>query len=397
MNNPPTLWQCFLFTFKECCTNLACATFFLFALLFYSFYYSWPYMTQHPDHIDAVIVDEDQSQLSKKLIMALRATPRIDIKAVIDNRPSAIDSMQAGEVSTIIGIPADFEKNCLHGIPTALSLVTNGAFIVKSRSSIAGASGPLQEVVSLTIAAHLVEHGAPPASIAKQKFQAPVMVIQQMYNTISGYLNFAVPIVFVIIFQTVIVCGIGMLLNDWFCSKKYPIALTWSFRSPIYLMAMFAPFFFIMVFWTFFIEGYSFYWHGINSFVRVDSTILTCLFFSFAVVSLGLLIAMLFKKHRFVIQAVVTSSIPCVFVSGNLFPAQNIPEYIRWISYMIPSTPAVDSMLRSSQAGATVIEIFPYLMHLLALGVFYLVLAYLVARRYRNDPECSLPVEKPIG
>lgn len=48
------------------------------------------------------------------------------------------------------------------------------------------------------------------------------MIVESMFNTVNGYLNFTVPIVFMIIFQTIFVCGIGMLMNDWFWKRKYP-------------------------------------------------------------------------------------------------------------------------------------------------------------------------------
>ena len=81
------------------------------------------------------------------------------------------------------------------------------------------------------------------------------MIVQSMFNTVNGYLNFTVPIVFMIIFQTVFVCGIGMLMNDWFWKKKYPFPLALGARHPMYFLAMYAPFFFLSLFWILFIEG----------------------------------------------------------------------------------------------------------------------------------------------
>ena len=63
----PSLLKCFLFTLKQCTTNLACAPFFCFAIFFYSFYYCWPYMEQLPDHLNVVAVDQDNSALSQSL------------------------------------------------------------------------------------------------------------------------------------------------------------------------------------------------------------------------------------------------------------------------------------------------------------------------------------------
>lgn len=111
--------RCFLQTLRECCTNLACAPFFLLALGFYSIYYCWPYRAQLPDHISGVIVDEDDSPLSRRLARALMATPRIAVKEVTNNRERAIQLMMAEQVITIIGIPPNFEKDAANGVATA--------------------------------------------------------------------------------------------------------------------------------------------------------------------------------------------------------------------------------------------------------------------------------------
>lgn len=216
----PSLLKCFLFTLKQCTTNLACAPFFCFAIFFYSFYYCWPYMEQLPDHLNVVAVDQDNSALSRRLTQAMRASPSLQVTQQTTSLPEAENLMRKGGISAILIIPPDFEINTLTNVPTALVLVTNGAFIVKSRGSMSGVGGPLQKIVAASISAHLVEHGVPLSEIARAANNPPSMIVQSMFNTVNGYLNFTVPIVFMIIFQTVFVCGIGMLMNDWFWKKS---------------------------------------------------------------------------------------------------------------------------------------------------------------------------------
>ncbi|MFR1026386.1 MAG: ABC transporter permease [Parasutterella sp.] len=218
----PSLLKCFLFTLKQATTNLACAPFFCFAVFFYSFYYCWPYMEQLPDHLNVVAVDQDNSALSRRLTQAMRASPNLQVTQQTTSLPEAQNLMRKGGISAILIIPPNFETHTLTNVPTALVLVTNGAFIVKSRGSMSGVGGPLQKIVAASISAHLVEHGVPLSEIARAANNPPSMIVESMFNTVNGYLNFTVPIVFMIIFQTIFVCGIGMLMNDWFWKRKYP-------------------------------------------------------------------------------------------------------------------------------------------------------------------------------
>lgn len=372
MNNAGFL-DCFCHTLRACLTNLACAPFFLFAVAFYVFYYCWPYMAQLPLHLDAIVVDEDNSALSRRMLASIQASPDYRIIRVSSNKTDAIRAMQSNEATCLIGIPANFEKDALTGIPTSLWLITNGAFIVKARTTMSGAAGVLENLANQAVQLELDLRGIPSSSQAREK--APALVVKTMYNTISGYLSFAVAIVFVIIFQTIMICGFAMLLNAWFSKADYPRPLQLALDSPMFMFAIQAPVLCICFFWSLFVEGFGFAWQGINSFQNIPATLLVGIFFAWAVTALGLLLGLLFKTSKFAIHAVVMSSLPCVFISGNLFAWQDIPSGLRMFANLLPSTPGVDAMLRASQAGADINEVFYYLLHLLALGAMYFILA----------------------
>lgn len=353
-------------------------------------------MAQLPLHIDSAIVDEDNSQLSLALSQALKSAPNYRIIRTYQSRLPAEQLMKESVISAIIGIPAGFEENILNGTPTAITVLTNGAFIVKAHTTLTGAAGPLKQVAHAAIMAELLKGRIPLARLAQMQTGAPEIEIVNMYNTIAGYLSFAVSIVFVIIFQSIMVCGFAMLLNDWFSRAKYPEPLQMALKSPFYLLAMQGPVFCLCIFWCFFVEGWAFYWQDMNSFQNVGGTILTSIFFAWAVSSLGLLTGLAFKTSKFAIPLVVASSLPCVFISGNLFPWQDIPFYMRAFAWLLPSTPGVDAMLRASQAGASPIEVFPYLMHLMFLGALYFALAWFLARR-ANKRDISLQKAEPAA
>ena len=103
------------------------------------------------------------------------------------------------------------------------------------------------------------------------------------------------------------------------------------------------------------------------------------------------MIGMALRQSRFAIHIIVSSSLACVFISGNLFPWQNIPVYMRFLAWFFPSTPGVNAMLGASQAGADTFQIFPELMHLLFLGILYFFLALCLSRVAKKD---SAPVDQ---
>lgn len=381
-------FSCFRQTFIACVTNIACAPFFLFAVLFYVFYYCWPYMAQLPLHLDALVVDQDNSPLSRRVVESLRSSPNFKIIGAINDKPLAVQAMQANEVSCLIGIAPEFEKNMLEGIPSSLWLVANGAFIVEARGTMNGLASILEHLVQEAVNLELRMRGLPAAVLERNK--QPQLVTVALYNTISGYLSFAVAIVFVIIFQTIMICGMAMLLNSWFSARVVPQPLMLGIKYPVFLFAIQAPVFFICFFWILFVEGFGFAWQGINSFQNVPATLMVGVCFAWAVTSLGLFTGLLFKTSKFAIHAVVMSSLPCVFISGNLFAWQDIPLGLRLFASLLPSTPGVDAMLRASQAGANIQEVFFYLIHLLVLGALYFGIANIMihSKWWQKRPPC---------
>lgn len=373
-------WKCFTFTFHQCCVNMACAPLFMVAVAAYALYYCWPYMAQLPDHIHCAIVDADNSSLSRRLIMDFRSTPDLRVLQVTANRQEAILAMKAGKISVIVEIPKNFARDTANAIPTAITMLSNGAYLVAAKMSSNGASGPLKEVSAQSIARWLSENGATHSQISRMDTQSPSLLIVPAYNTISGYLNFAVPIVFIAVFQTLMSAGMGMLFNDWYSRKPNPPALLAALKSPLCMFCVQLPVFFICFFWCLFVQGPVFYLQGVNSFQNIPATLVVCAMFSLTVSSFACCMSILLGPGHFVMQGMVLSALPSVFISGNLWPYQNMPPLIQALSWAFPSTPGSMGIIRASQCGASLAETASYLLHLLVLAFIYFLLARLLAR-----------------
>lgn len=373
-------WQCFTYTFRQCCVNMACAPIFLAAIAIYALYYCWPYMAQLPEHIHCAIVDADNSALSRRLIMEFASTPDLNVLQITANRQEAILAMKAGKISAIVEIPKNFARDNSSAIPTAITMTANAAYLVAGKMATSGASGPLEAIASKTIATWLAEQGVPYSQLALMRTQSPALLIVPAYNTISGYLNFAVPIVFIAVFQTLMSAGLGMLLNAWYFHNPRPAVLPAAISSPLCMFCVQMPVFLICFFWCLFVEGPVFYLQGVNTFQNIPATLLVCASFSLAVSSLACFLGLILGPTHFVMQAIVVSALPCVFISGNLWPTQNFPPFFQALAWIFPSTPGSQGIIRASQCNASIEQTAPYLLHLLILAVIYFLLARIIAR-----------------
>ena len=69
-----------------------------------------------------------------------------------------------------------------------------------------------------------------------------------------------------------------------------------------------------------------------------------------------------------------------LFLSGFAFPAESFPPAVRFVSTLFPSTPGIRGFIALNQMGAHWSEVQPQLLHLSALAVAYLCIAWLIAR-----------------
>lgn len=72
-------------TFKNIFANSSVFTTLIAAILLYSFFYPTAYKAQTAEDIPIVIVDEEQSILTSKIISQASNSPHIKIKTVTDN------------------------------------------------------------------------------------------------------------------------------------------------------------------------------------------------------------------------------------------------------------------------------------------------------------------------
>jgi ABC-type polysaccharide/polyol phosphate export permease len=135
--------------------------------------------------------------------------------------------------------------------------------------------------------------------------------------------------------------------------------------------------------WMLFIQGFTFWRTETNTLLDYSASTVTALVYSAAIASLGIFIAVMMGKCRLVAQFVVCSSLTLLFISGDLFAYQNIPTWARWLSQISPSTPGIHAMVRASQAGASVSQIYPYILHLVLLTLVFILLTYVRTKSMR--------------
>jgi ABC-2 type transport system permease protein len=80
-------------------------------------------------------------------------------------------------------------------------------------------------------------------------------------------------------------------------------------------------------------------------------------------------------------QVLIFSSLPVFFMSGYPWPANQLPEVLQIVRWLVPTTPAINTSVQLNQMGASIAQVATGFYALLGLWVFYFILLLLLRRR----------------
>jgi ABC-2 type transport system permease protein len=123
------------------------------------------------------------------------------------------------------------------------------------------------------------------------------------------------------------------------------------------------------------------YLYGLPRLGGVGPMLVFAVPFVLSVAGLGFVIAGIFRKPIRVQLILGAAGLPLFMVAGFAWPAEAIPPVIRLISYIVPSTSAIDGFVKLSQLGAPLSAVGSEFLTLWALAIFYNPVALWLAAR----------------
>ena len=362
-------------------------TFLIFSIasIFYLVFYSIPYSNQSITKIHTAIVDLDQSQTSQNLVNQLTSTPIIYPQLQTSDYAQALSAFRSAKLDVMIVIPANMENDLNRGSPTSISVFSNGAFPVKGRAVAAIAQLIVgQENVQFDVQ-RLLKEGIYGRVVKKMTMSGPTFVSQDLYNNISGYGIYMVPMVAIVIVQAIMFFGVGISLGGW-CQER----TQWPWAQLVFsqtqsLIAVFVGFWLIAFAWTLLLEGVGMWLLGIPALLNLPATVVAVACFSLSITALAMSLALAMGTNRYA-AGMVLASAPAVFLSGLVYPFENFATWVVPFAWLLPSTPACRSVLFASQEGATVIDILPlFLVNLGQFLIYVSILIWLYKKKYSKD------------
>ncbi len=358
----------------------------ILAIVVYAVFYPQPYRAEALRDVPIALVDLDGTDSSRQFARRLDASADVAIAVALPDQVTAEREVYARKINGILIIPKYFERDLLHGRSAPLALYADASyFLIYSR--ISGAVNALAKTVGAEVeSGRLIAAGVDPSISTSAPDPMPTTAIP-LFNPQGGYATYILPDAFVLILQQTLLIGVG-LLGTYPASPEVKNRLSGikalekvAGRLLAYLLLETVVFSFYLIVLP--------YLYGIPRLGSPSTIMAAAIPFVIAVASLGMVVAKLFQSPIVVQMVAAAIGMPFMFLAGFSWPVEAIPEPLRTVALVIPSTGAIHAIVNVSQLGASLADVRVQLLTLGALAALYLSLAVFLeaweARRNRMD------------
>jgi ABC-2 type transport system permease protein len=354
---------------------------FVLAPLLYGVFYPQPYLGQLVRNIPIAVVDQDLSELSRRIIQTVDADEAIKVALRAETLAEAQVALYARKVFGILAIPAGTEREVLKGNRARLPAYVDSAYFMVFNRTLQGILDSTNAVTD-----ELVSHGGRlDASLSKAalaRVEPVELLMAPLYNPTGGYASYVVPAAFVLILQQTLLMGAAMLGGVAFerggkRARGARGAATTVLGQGFAHFTLYLPALALYLIVLPRIYGFSTLGHILDLFLLAAPFIL-------AVSFLGQFAGTLFKRRETAVLLFLATSLPLFFMVGVSWPADAIPEALRTASRVFPSTSAIDGLVRINQMGAHLHEVLKDWTTLWIMTGIYFLLAVAAGRLGRE-------------
>jgi ABC-2 type transport system permease protein len=362
------------------------------ALALYAVFYPIPYRANVLERVPVVVVDQDQSDLSRRLVRMVDEHPLTAVVGQAGSLLEAEKAVQEGRAGGVLVIPAEFERCVRRGEQAHVGAFADASYFLVYRQALTGmleATGTLSAGIEVR---RLMAEGIPAERAMKARDPLP-LVSRPLFNSAEGYAAYIVPAVLVLIPQQTLLVGMGLVggtRRETYVGRLLRAGVSGGSEDPPYtrsdtglatLTARAFAYYALYLVHGLFYFGVVYRLYGFP--VRADAWTLLQFGtpFLLSVIFLGLTLRAAFRSREMALQALLFTSLPALFLSGFAWPTEALPAWLATFAKAIPSTSAIPGFLRLTQMGASLSDVGAEWLTLWGLCGAYFVAAWMVTWR----------------
>ncbi|PTX42165.1 ABC-2 type transport system permease protein [Christiangramia gaetbulicola] len=322
--------------FQRIFSNKVLLAIFFGAPLLYGFLFGYVYQQAKVVDLPMLIVDEDHSPLSDKLIDAFQDNEGLEVSEVRYTSGDIAAEMPYREYAAVVTIPQDFEAEILQKRHPEVRVDLNMANILNANI----ASKNIQSVL-LTMNAGieiegLKKQGFSPEQ-AKDSYESFKINFNKLYNSTGNYLTFMLPGLLAAIMQQVIFLALALVFARDFEDNYFRTLANTNKWSVYHIGLKAVPFFILIPVMWFLVSGFIPYFRIDADIFNLPMLLLTILL-SLASMGIGMLFSIIFPSQLKATELLMVISTPAFVLSGFTWPSLAIPVAIQNFAQIIPLT-----------------------------------------------------------
>ena len=355
-------------------------------VILYSFLYPQPYAKESVSSLPITVVDLDKSDISRHITFALNATPGVSVVRRDLSQKDALQALEKTLVKGVVIIPAHFKRDLALGIsPTIAVGADSSYFLIYGAVLESAMKAVLTESAKIKIANLLKKQL--PLSGAKDAYTPYSVNTINLFNKNNSYTEYVVPAVFILILQQTLLIGLGILGGGINERRRKGESLhldkAKSYQIILSRVIVFGSIFFAHMLFYF---GFSYENFGISHIAKIEELLSFGVVFLLAVIAFGLFLGSLFSSREIATPVVLFSSLPFIFSVGFIWPIEAIPAFVQYLSYLVPSTPAIKGFLELNQMGTSLDMLGTETALLVAQMLLYTTLFMILEKRRKGTP-----------
>ncbi len=340
--------------------------------LTYPFLYSFIYNNETARNVKVVVVDDSNSVLSREFKRKVDATADVKVIGYATDMEEAREAMRRKEAYGIIYIPRDFSKKINTQQQTQVSLFADMSSLLFYKAMMLAATD-----VSLDMGADIrvVETGGGSQEEDATTRQTVESQWVTMYNPQNGFASFLVPAILVLIIQQTLILGIATIIGTHNDKKRFTIASHVSEGKRVSSLELtigkafcYSSLYMLVSVWVFRVIPYLFKFPQIGDPLTIAAFLMP---FLLAATFFAMTLSYFCSQREFGMMLFVFTSVLFIFMSGISWPWTAIPEPLKAIAYIIPSTPGIHGFIKINTMGATLADVwFDYVTLWIQAGVY---------------------------
>lgn len=350
------------------------------------------YLNREAHERPMLVLDEDNSALSRRLLLSLEATPNL----AIAGRPASLDAAFAelarGHAEVLVRIPSDFATDLKRGRQGRVELWSNTGNMYTYGVGALGFSSAVLELNRELGASWLSRRGLTTA-LASRRVLPVHWEDRGLFHPSASYGGFVVVGILLMVVQQIVLMSlaysIGWQREDEVLRHTHHPMMHLSGKSLVHL--------------AFYLLGIVFIVFGVFpafDWPAKSSLALFVLFASLAVtlVPMALLVASLVKDRFVAFQLLLFFSVPLFLLSGFSWPLEQMPLWVRAFAWCFPATPALQALRVLSMKSGDLRDVAGSFAILAAQWAAWAVVAFVVVRRrWTHLPSSSASSPAPVA